>query len=129
MKKKTTKSKKITDCNLKRFKKEFIVAGPKSSVLGFYRELKAIGAEDSDKDLNRIRLYKPQIVLLCKNEGINSKFASISIHDKAWWDYWHNPKKRGSTKMFKTYNVPKQFETVRNLLVIEEKQLLIPEIL
>lgn len=129
MKEKTKKSKKVTDCNLKYFKKEFIVAGPKLSILGFYRELKAIGAEDSNKDLNRIRLYKPQIVLLCKNEGIKYKFATVSVHDRAWWDYWHNPKRKSSLKLYKTYNLPRQFKIVRDLLKIEEKQLLIPEVL
>lgn len=127
MKKKTKEvSKKVTDCNLKRFKKEFIVAGPKLSVLGFYRELKAIGAEDSNTESNIEKLRYPRIVLLCKNEGINSKFASVSVHVRSWWDYYHNPRKKSSLGIFKTYNVPKQFKTVRNLLITEEKPLLFP---
>jgi hypothetical protein len=116
------------DCNLKFFKEEFIGAGPRTSVIGLYKDLVAMGAEQlhpvTDADL--INSGK-QIVILCVNDGVNSKFGRVSLHPRTWWDFYHNKKKRWTKPTYRTYNIPKQYETIIKLLNVRKYELIFPD--
>ena len=115
-------------CNLKTFSKEFIGAGSRNSVVGLYRKLIELGAIPSSKEKdNSLISSKQKIVILCVNDGIRSKFARISLHERSWWDYWHNKAHKHCKPAYITYNVPKQMSTVISNLNIKELETLIPE--
>lgn len=116
--------------NLKSFKKDFIIAGPRTNIVGWYRKLLDLGAEIhlETKQLEQMLLSDNygKIVLFCYNEGTSKKFAKIRVMSRSWWNNWHNPRivKR---PRYKTYNCFKQAETIINQLNIEEIQEVIPD--
>lgn len=116
--------------NLKSFKKDFIIAGPRTNIIGWYRKLLDLGAEIhlETKQLEQMLLSDghTKIVLFCYNEGTSKKFAKVRIMSRSWWNNWHNPRiiRR---PMYKTYNCFKQAETIINQLNIEEIQEVIPD--
>lgn len=116
------------DGNLKGFTEEFIGAGPRTSVIGLYNSLVELGAIPNDRHKDSILISsKKPIVLLCVNDGVNSVFARVSVHEKTWWDFYHNKKKSRYKVLYKTYNACKQLINISKLLVIKPKELLIPE--
>ena len=103
--------------NIQPFEKEFICAGARTSIIGLYRKLIELGANHLTEDESLLNTKKP-IVLFCKNNGINCKFAEVRIFNRQWWNYWHNPKNRINKPKYKTYNVPKQWDFIINKLII-----------
>lgn len=125
MKKVTLKS---IQGNLKNFNKEFIGAGCRTSVIGLYQKLIDLGAIPADRERDKYLIStRKNIVILCVNDGINSKFARVSIHTRNWWDFWHNKANRQTKPGYITYNVPKQISTVIDNLNITEIETLFPE--
>lgn len=117
--------------NLQGFSEEFIGAGSRDSVVGLYRKLIELGATPSnkEKDINLIS-SKQKVVILCVNDGVKRQFARVSLHERNWWNYWHNRRNKSSFKAaYTTYNVPKQMSTVINKLNITEIETLIPEVI
>lgn len=116
--------------NLKSFKKDFIIAGPRTNIVGWYRKLLDLGAEIhlETKQLEQMLLSDShgKIVLFCYNEGISKKFAKVRVMSRSWWNNWHNPRIVGRPK-YTTYNCFKQAETIVNQLNIEEIQEVIPD--
>ena len=115
---------------LKIFKRECVLAGPRSSVLAMYKLLKELGANTSnDKQLQTIALLSnknARIVLFLRNEGVNKKFPDVLVLSRSWWDYYHNRKKTGSRMM--TYNVPLKWKfVIEHVLQLEDIPTLIPE--
>ena len=115
---------------LKIFKRECVLAGPRSSVLAMYKLLKELGANTSnDKQLQTIALLSnknARIVLFLRNEGVNKKFPDVLVLSRSWWDYYHNRKKTGSKMM--TYNVPLKWKfVIEHVLQLEDIPTLIPE--
>lgn len=109
------------------FRKECILAGPRDSIVGFFRFLKELGA-DVAKTVNSENLVtsRGKIVLLLRNEGKNKLFPQVTVLNRTWWDFYHNPRKH-KTKI-KTYNLPKQWKQVcESILILENVPLLIPE--
>ena len=111
---------KLKDCNVERFKKNFIIAGPKVNVLAIYRAL--INARVSDQDIQRSKNYSAykNIVVLCINNTKNGilNFPEVCILTKGWWDLYHNKKKNHTTEVYKTYNVPRQQKQVFENIVL-----------
>lgn len=121
---------RYTDKQLVSFEQECILAGTRTSIIGFFNLLKKLGANIKDADKAEALISsKQRIVILCQNVGLKTKFAQIAILDRSWWDYYHNPKKKLTNKsVFKTFNVPKQWEHVcNNILNVKDIPLLIPE--
>lgn len=111
---------KLKDCNVERFKKNFIIAGPKVSVLAIYKALRNAGV--SDQDLQRSKNYSAyrRIVVLFTNNTKNGilNFPEVCILTRGWWDLYHNKKKNHTTEVYKTYNVPKQQKQVFDNIVL-----------
>ena len=111
---------KLKDCNVERFKKNFIIAGPKVNVLAIYRAL--INARVSDQDIQRSKNYSAykNIVVLCINNTKNGilNFPEVCILTRGWWDLYHNKKKNHTTEVYKTYNVPRQQKQVFDNIVL-----------
>lgn len=115
---------KYADKRLVQFKKECILAGPRTSVIGFLNFLKELGVEDSKSPT--LISSKLNVVLLLKNEGVNRKFPKVMLLSRSWWDYYHNPKKHKSK--IKTYNIARQWNKVcEDVLLTEDVPTLIPE--
>lgn len=114
--------------NLNAFRKEFIAAGCRNSVIGLYRKLVEHGASPVNKDNDIVLLSsKADIVLLCKNNGINKVLPQVQILKKNWWSFYHNRKLVTSPKL-PTYNVPRQTNTIlEDLAIFTEIETLIPE--
>lgn len=114
---------------LKIFKRECILAGPRSSILGMYKLLESLGARSNKKDaqaLNLLSNKRAQVVLFLRNEGIKGKFPEVLLLNKSWWDYYHNRKKTRSSVI--TYNIPAKWNWVlANILQLEDIPILIPE--
>lgn len=114
--------------NLKTFSEEFIGAGTRNSVVGLYRKLLELGATPADRNRDNLLISsKQKIVILCINDGIRGRFAKVSLHERAWWDYWHNKARKYCKPAYTTYNVPRQMNTVISKLNIKELEVLIPE--
>lgn len=116
--------------NLKSFKKDFIIAGPRTNVIGWYRKLLDLGAEKYLETRRReeelLSNNHEKIVLFCYNEGTSKKFAKVIVISRSWWNDWHNPR-IVRRPMYKTYNCFKQAKTIINQLNIEEIQEVIPD--
>ena len=114
--------------NFSHFTEEFIAAGPRLTVIGLFRKLRALNAEVGCVDMSSLYSKNAKVVLLCINEGTGKgKYGKVYLKNRAWWDYWHNPKHKRNKPAYKTYNVPKQMSTVLNKLVINPIELIIPE--
>ena len=117
---------KLKDCNVERFKKNFIIAGPKVNVLAIYRAL--INARVSDQDIQRSKNYSAykNIVVLCINNTKNGilNFPEVCILTRGWWDLYHNKKKNHTTEVYKTYNVPRQQKQVFENIVLTPIEIL-----
>lgn len=119
---------KSLEGNFSHFTEEFIAAGPRLTVIGLFRKLRALNAEVGCVDANCLYNKQAKVVLLCINEGTSKKkYGKICLMNRVWWDYWHNPKHKHNKPAYKTYNVPKQMSTVLNKLVINPIELIIPE--
>lgn len=116
--------------NLKSFKKDFIIAGPRTNVIGWYRKLLDLGAEKylgtRRREEELLSNNHEKIVLFCYNEGTSKKFAKVMVISRSWWNDWHNPR-IVRRPMYKTYNCFKQAKTIINQLNIEEIQEVIPD--
>lgn len=116
--------------NLKSFKKDFIIAGPRTNVIGWYRKLLDLGAEKylgtRRREEELLSNNHEKIVLFCYNEGTSKKFAKVIVISRSWWNDWHNPR-IVRRPMYKTYNCFKQAKTIINQLNIEEIQEVIPD--
>lgn len=116
---------KYAEKRLVHFNKECILAGPRTSVIGFLRLLRELGAEET-KAPGVLLSSKTNVVLLLKNEGTNRKFPKVMLLSRSWWDYYHNPKKNKSN--LKTYNIARQWDKVcKEILLTEDIPTLIPE--
>lgn len=114
--------------NLKTFNCEFIGAGTRDCIVGLYRKLIDLGAIPNNQERdNNLICSKQKIVILCVNDGINGKFARISLHEREWWNYWHNKANKACKPAYITYNVPRQMNTIISKLNIKELEVLIPE--
>lgn len=110
------------------FKKECILAGPTQCVKAFLKKLMLLGVEVAKAESAKT-LYSSnvKIVLLLQNIGVQKQFPSVTIINRTWWDYYHNPKKHKGN-IIKTYNIPKQWKFVcNNILITENVPTLIPE--
>lgn len=118
---------KIAEKRLVSFNKECILAGPRQSVVAFFNMLVNLGVCIDNTIRTEVLISsKTNIVLLLTNVGIKNKFPQVTILNRTWWDYYHNPKKHRSS--YKTYNIPKQWDKVYNeILKLENIPLLIPE--
>lgn len=118
---------KYADKRLVQFNKDCILAGPRTSVIGFLKFLKELGVEDSKSPA--LISSKSNVVLLLKNEGTNRKFPKVMLLSRSWWDYYYNPKKIGKRKPnLKTYNIARQWNKVcKEVLLVEDIPTLIPE--
>lgn len=114
--------------NLIRFRNEFIAAGVRQHLKAFYRYLVSIGAlsKDTQKDIAMISSGNP-FVILCKNEGVNKKFAEVKVLNWTWWNYYHNKRVNKYKKVIRTINLPRQWQEAKKLLITEEIPTLIPE--
>lgn len=126
----TITQKRYDSFNLIQFEKEFICAGIRDNVLGMYNFLIEKGAIPINKELDICRISsKKPIVLLCKNNGIRTKFGSIQIMERNWWNYYHNKRIKSCQTTFRTYNLPSQWNVVlREGCVWKEVEVLKPEI-
>lgn len=118
--------------NVVKFKNDFIVAGVKTSLKSFYDSITKMGVNPVNRKDDQILLNNriKSIVILCKNEFALDKhtiICRIQVLSKEWWDFYHNKRKHPSTKVIRTYNLPKQWKTVENLLITKEIPTLIPE--
>lgn len=114
---------------LKIFRRECILAGPRSSVIGMYKLLESLGARSNKEDIQAKKLLsnrRAQVVLFLRNGGIKGKFPEVLLLNRSWWDYYHNRKKTGSSVI--TYNIPAKWNWVlANVLQWEDIPTLIPE--
>lgn len=105
--------------NIQPFDKEFICAGSRRSLIGLYRKLIDLGANISETDKVLLASGNP-VVLFCKNTGINRRIAEVRVFNRTWWDYWHNPRNKKAKPKYKTYNLPKQWDIVIDLIILKE---------
>ena len=113
--------------NLKMFNGEFIAAGPRQVVISLYRKLLELGASPKTnwEEVKTLIDSNLPVVVLC----INDRYPVVGLMTRGWWDYWHNRKNRKYTKpTYRTYNVPKQLDTVINKLIIKPIETIIPEV-
>ena len=111
---------RLKDCNISHFKKDFIIAGPKTNVLAIYNALRKAGvhdpfytrSKDYSKHKNIVALFTNDV-----NKGILN-FPKISILTKGWWIIYHCKKYPHTTEVYRTYNVPKQQKEVFNNIVL-----------
>lgn len=114
------------DRNLVDFKTDFIVAGVRTALKSFYNALISMGAGEPDAKQNVSKMFftTDPIVILCRK---GKTYPEIIVLSHSWWDYYHNKKKNPSVHVIRTYNLPKQWKTVENLLITKEVPLLFPE--
>ena len=120
----------MSDKNLVNFKEEFIVAGPRNSVVNILNIIKNMSGEIVDKMKAEHLLHtKEQIVLLCINSGTQKKlFGTVKVLTRQWWDLWHNRKKKITKNVtYKTYNARRQKKEILDLFNTKDIELLIPE--
>ena len=111
---------RLKDCNISHFKKDFIIAGPKTNVLAIYNALRKAGvhdpfytrSKDYSKHKNIVALFTNDV-----NKGILN-FPKISILTRGWWIMYHCKKYPHTTEIYHTYNVPKQQKEVFNNIVL-----------
>ena len=111
---------RLKDCNISHFRKNFIIAGPKTNVLAIYNALKGAGVPDLCYDRSKAYSSNRNIVVLCTNDtnkGILN-FPKISILTKGWWIMYHCKKYPHTTEVYHTYNVPKQQKEVFSNIVL-----------
>lgn len=114
--------------NLVKFKNEFIAAGVRRHLKGFYLKLIRMGACAKDKSADEIILSSGNpFVILCTNEGINSKFGVVKVLNWTWWNYYHNKKVNKYRKVIRTINLPRQWKEAEKLLITKEIPTLIAE--
>lgn len=119
---------KIAEKRLVSFNKECILAGPRQSVVSFLKMIVNLGVHVNNTIRTEVLISsKVNIVLLLTNVGIKNKFPQVTVLNRTWWDYYHNPKKHNRI-IYKTYNIPKQWNKVYNeILKLEDIPFLIPE--
>lgn len=112
---------RLKDCNISHFKKNFIIAGPKTNVLAIYKALKKAGVHDPFYTRSKEYSEHKNIVVLFTND-VNNKgilnFPKISILTRGWWIMYHCKKYPHTTEVYHTYNVPKQQKEVFNNIVL-----------
>ena len=111
---------RLKDCNISHFKKNFIIAGPKTNVLAIYNALKEAGVPDLCYDRSKMYSSNKNIVVLCTNDtnkGILN-FPKISILTRGWWIMYHCKKYPHTTEVYHTYNVPKQQKEVFSNIIL-----------
>ena len=112
---------RLKDCNISHFKKNFIIAGPKTNVLAIYNALRKAGVHDPFYARSKEYSGHKNIVALftndVNNEGILN-FPKISILTRGWWIFYHCKKYPHTTEVYSTYNVPKQQKEVFNNIVL-----------
>ena len=112
---------RLKDCNISRFKKDFIIAGPKTNVLAIYNALRKAGVHDPFHTRSKEYSRHKNIVALFTND-VNNKgilnFPKISILTRGWWIMYHCKKYPHTTEVYPTYNVPKQQKEVFNNIVL-----------
>ena len=112
---------RLKDCNISHFKKNFIIAGPKTNVLAIYNALRKAGvhvpfytrSKDYSKHKNIVALFTNDV----NNKGILN-FPKISILTRGWWILYHCKKYPHTTEVYHTYNVPKQQKEVFSNIVL-----------
>lgn len=110
---KTATHKRYDSFNLTCFQKDFICAGIRDNIIGMYNFLLEKGAQLENETSDRLRISsRKPIVLLCKNNGITSKFGQIQIMEWNWWNYYHNKNLRSCKPNYYTYNLPSQWNQV-----------------
>lgn len=120
----------MSDKNLIKFKEEFIVAGPRSSVVNILKIIESMSGYVEDRTkANHLLHSKEQIVLLCINNGTNNRlFGTVKVLTRRWWDLWHNRKKKITRNCtYKTYNARSQKKKILTLMDTKDVPLLIPE--
>lgn len=114
--------------NLVRFKNEFIAAGVRKQLKRFYLRLIDMGACTKDKSADEVILSSGNpFVVLCTNEGLNSKFGVVKVLNWNWWNYYHNKKINKNRKVIRTINLPRQWKEAEKLLITKEIPTLIAE--
>ena len=112
---------RLKDCNISHFKKNFIIAGPKTNVLAIYNALRKAGVHDPFYTRSKDYSKHKNIVALFTND-VNNKgilnFPKISILTRGWWILYHCKKYPHTTEVYRTYNVPKQQKEVFNNIVL-----------
>lgn len=120
----------MSDRNLVNFSREFIVAGPRNSVVNIYNILKDMSITVLNPEQTRHLLHtKEQIVLLCINQGTSeSVFGCIKVLSRQWWDLYHNKKKILTRNvLYDTYNARRQKGEILKFFNTKEIETLIPE--
>ena len=112
---------RLKDCNISHFKKDFIIAGPKTNVLAIYNALRKAGVHDPFYTRSKEYSRHKNIVALFTND-VNNKgilnFPKISILTRGWWIMYHCKKYPHTTEVYRTYNVPKQQKEVFSNIVL-----------
>ena len=112
---------RLKDCNISHFKKNFIIAGPKTNVLAIYNALRKAGVHDPFYTRSKDYSKHKNIVALFTND-VNNKgilnFPKISILTRGWWILYHCKKYPHTTEVYRTYNVPKQQKEVFSNIVL-----------
>ena len=112
---------RLKDCNISHFKKDFIIAGPKTNVLAIYNALRKAGVHDPFYTRSKDYSKHKNIVALFTND-VNNKgilnFPKISILTRGWWIMYHCKKYPHTTEVYHTYNVPKQQKEVFSNIVL-----------
>lgn len=118
---------KLKDCNVERFKKNFIIAGPKVNVLAIYNALRKAGVCDPFIERSNGYSRHKNIVVLFTND-VNSRgilnSPKISVLTRGWWIMYHCKKYPHTTEVYHTYNVPKQQKEVFNNIILTPIEIL-----
>ena len=118
---------KLKDCNVERFKKNFIIAGPKVNVLAIYNALRKAGVCDPFHERSNGYSRHKNIVVLFTND-VNSRgilnSPKMSILTRGWWIMYHCKKYPHTTEVYHTYNVPKQQKEVFNNIILTPIEIL-----
>lgn len=118
---------KLKDCNVERFKKNFIIAGPKVNVLAIYNALRKAGVCDPFIERSKGYSKHKNIVVLFTNDVNNRGILNspkISILTRGWWIMYHCKKYPHTTEVYHTYNVPKQQKEVFNNIILTPIEIL-----